>query len=93
MVLSRLDIATWCLTWSIAATVAAAGGLLVHRRPKQSIMVAAVAVAWVGLWFHELIRVPRLLGFTPDGDFHMATRRLRHVADCLGASVLVAPPG
>ena len=34
-------------------------------------VVAAAALAWTGLWFHELYRVPRLLGFTPDGDLFM----------------------
>jgi hypothetical protein len=28
-------------------------------------------VSWLGLWAHELHRVPRLLGLTPDGDLFM----------------------
>jgi hypothetical protein len=31
-------------------------------------VVVATAVSWLGLWVHELHRVPRLLGLTPDGD-------------------------
>jgi len=34
-------------------------------------VVVATAVSWLGLWAHELHRVPRLLGFTPDGDLFM----------------------
>jgi len=34
-------------------------------------VAAATAVSWLGLWVHELHRVPRLLGFTPDGDLFM----------------------
>lgn len=34
-------------------------------------MVSAAALAWGGLWVHELIRVPQLLGFTSDGDIFM----------------------
>jgi hypothetical protein len=34
-------------------------------------VVVATAVSWLGLWVHELYRVPRLLGFTPDGDLFM----------------------
>ena len=34
-------------------------------------VVVAIAVSWIGLWVHELHRVPRLLGFTPDGDLFM----------------------
>jgi hypothetical protein len=33
--------------------------------------VVATAVSWLGLWVHELHRVPRLIGFTPDGDLFM----------------------
>ena len=35
------------------------------------LVVAAAGLAWAGLWFHELYRVPRLLGFTPEGDLFM----------------------
>jgi hypothetical protein len=34
-------------------------------------VVVATAVSWLGLWVHELHRVPRQLGFTPDGDLFM----------------------
>lgn len=34
-------------------------------------VVVATAVSWLGLWVHEVHRVPRLLGFTPDGDLFM----------------------
>jgi len=34
-------------------------------------VVVATAVSWLGLWVHELHRVPRLLGFTADGDLFM----------------------
>ena len=34
-------------------------------------VVLATLVSWVGLWVHELHRVPTLLGFTPDGDLFM----------------------
>jgi hypothetical protein len=34
-------------------------------------VVVATAVSWLGLRAHELHRVPRLLGFTPDGDLFM----------------------
>ncbi|MDQ6876738.1 MAG: hypothetical protein M3082_03370 [Candidatus Dormibacteraeota bacterium] len=34
-------------------------------------VIVATAVSWLGLWVHELHRVPRLLGFTPDGDLFM----------------------
>ncbi len=34
-------------------------------------VVIATAVSWLGLWAHELHRVPRLIGFTPDGDLFM----------------------
>jgi hypothetical protein len=34
-------------------------------------VVVATAVSWLGLWVHELHRVPRLLGFTPVGDLFM----------------------
>ena len=33
--------------------------------------VAATSVSWFGLWVHELHRMPRLLGLTPDGDMFM----------------------
>lgn len=33
--------------------------------------VVATAISWLGLWVHELHRVPGLLGFTPDGDLFM----------------------
>jgi hypothetical protein len=35
----------------------------------------ATAVSWLGLWVHELYRVPRLLEFTPDGDLFMLPSR------------------
>lgn len=34
-------------------------------------IVVATGVSWLGLWIHELHRVPALLGFTPDGDLFM----------------------
>jgi hypothetical protein len=34
-------------------------------------VAVATAASWLGLWVHELHRVPRLLGFTPDGDLFM----------------------
>jgi hypothetical protein len=34
-------------------------------------LIAGTAISWIGLWIHELYRVPRLLGFTPDGDLFM----------------------
>jgi hypothetical protein len=34
-------------------------------------LIVAAAVSWLGLWAHELHRVPRLLGLTPDGDLFM----------------------
>ncbi len=34
-------------------------------------VVVVTAVSWLGLWVHELYRVPRLLGFTLDGDLFM----------------------
>ena len=34
-------------------------------------VVLATLVSWVGLWVHELHRVPTLVGFTPDGDLFM----------------------
>jgi hypothetical protein len=64
-------VAIWCLFWIVAATaVAVASYLIGWRIPKPVIVVAAV-LAWGGLWFHELFRVPHLLGFTPDGDLFM----------------------
>lgn len=63
--------AIWCLVWIAAATVVSAAGYMIRWRiPKQAVVVAA-AIAWGGLWFHELFRVPYLLGFTPDGDLFM----------------------
>lgn len=35
---------------------------------KSDRVVVATAISWLGLWAHELHRVPRLLGFNPDGD-------------------------
>ena len=35
-------------------------------RPQAVIL--ALAVAWLGLWAHELYRLPSRLGFTPDGS-------------------------
>lgn len=34
-------------------------------------VVVGTGVSWLGLWLHELHRVPALLGFTPDGDLFM----------------------
>lgn len=34
-------------------------------------IVLFAAISWLGLWVHELHRVPNLLGFTPDGDLFM----------------------
>ena len=34
-------------------------------------VVVATAVSWLGLWAHELHRVPRLFGLTLDGDLFM----------------------
>jgi hypothetical protein len=34
-------------------------------------VIACIAISWLGLWVHELHRVPALLGFTPDGDLFM----------------------
>ncbi len=34
-------------------------------------VIIATAVSWLGLWVHEVHRVPSLLGFTPDGDLFM----------------------
>lgn len=34
-------------------------------------VIVATAVSWLGLWAHELHRVPALLGLTPDGDLFM----------------------
>jgi hypothetical protein len=31
-------------------------------------IILALAVAWLGLWMHELYRVPSMLGLTPDGS-------------------------
>jgi hypothetical protein len=38
---------------------------------KLDRVVVATAVSWLGLWAHELHRVPKLFGFTPDGDLFM----------------------
>ena len=62
------DLALWCLSWMIAATVAAVGGYNIRWQISKPVPVIAAALAWGGLWFHELFRVPQLLGFTPDGD-------------------------
>lgn len=40
-------------------------------RVKTDRLVVASGVSWLGLWTHELHRVPALLGFTPDGDLFM----------------------
>jgi hypothetical protein len=63
--------ALWCLLWTDAATVAAIAGYMFRGPIPKSLTVVAAALAWGGLWFHELIRVPNLLGFTPDGDLFM----------------------
>jgi hypothetical protein len=34
-------------------------------------VVLFAAISWLGLWVHELHRVPALFGFTPDGDLFM----------------------
>jgi hypothetical protein len=34
-------------------------------------LVVCTAVSWMGLWVHEVHRVPQLLGLTPDGDLFM----------------------
>lgn len=34
-------------------------------------VVVGTGGSWLGLWLHELHRVPALLGFTPDGDLFM----------------------
>lgn len=34
-------------------------------------LVVFTALSWLGLWVHEIHRVPALLGFTPDGDLFM----------------------
>jgi len=34
-------------------------------------VIVATAVSWLGIWAHELHRVPALLGLTPDGDLFM----------------------
>ncbi len=36
------------------------------HRPLRIIL--ALAVAWLGLWVHELYRVPSMFGLTPDGS-------------------------
>jgi len=41
------------------------------ERPRIDRLVAATFISWVGLWIHEIYRVPVLLGFTPDGDLFM----------------------
>jgi len=43
------------------------------RRPPIKIdrVIIATAVSWLGLWVHEVHRVPSLLGITPDGDLFM----------------------
>jgi hypothetical protein len=64
-------IASWCIFWAIAATVAVTVGHGLSWRVSGRVLVIAAAFAWVGLWLHELVRVPRLLGFTPDGDLLM----------------------
>jgi len=64
-------IASWCISWAIAAMVAVAVGQRLPWPISARVLVMAAAFAWVGLWLHELVRVPRLLGFTPDGDLFM----------------------
>jgi hypothetical protein len=39
-----------------------------QTRAQPHVVVLALAVAWIGLWAHELFRVPSRLGFTPDGS-------------------------
>lgn len=34
-------------------------------------LIVCAVVSWLGLWIHEVHRVPALLGFTPDGDLFM----------------------
>jgi hypothetical protein len=34
-------------------------------------IVAATVISWVGLWIHEVHRVPGVLGLTPDGSLPM----------------------
>jgi hypothetical protein len=34
-------------------------------------VVLFATISWMGLWVHELHRVPALFGFTPDGDLFM----------------------
>lgn len=38
---------------------------------KVDRIVLAAFISWLGLWVHEVHRVPTLLGFTPDGDLFM----------------------
>jgi hypothetical protein len=38
---------------------------------KLDRVLVCTGVSWLGLWAHELHRVPALLGFTPDGDLFM----------------------
>jgi hypothetical protein len=39
-----------------------------QMRAQPHVVVLALGVAWLGLWAHELYRVPSRLGFTPDGS-------------------------
>jgi hypothetical protein len=48
--------------------MARGGGSAPAPLVKVDRVVIATALSWLGLWAHELYRVPRLLGFTPDGD-------------------------
>jgi hypothetical protein len=34
-------------------------------------MIVCTAMSWLGLWVHEVHRVPTLLGLTPDGSLFM----------------------
>lgn len=34
-------------------------------------MIVCTVISCVGLWVHEVYRVPQLLGFTPDGSVFM----------------------
>lgn len=69
--MNAIGVVPWCLLWIAAATVAFGGGYMVRWQVPTQVIVVAAALAWAGLWFHELFRVPYLLGFTPDGDLFM----------------------
>jgi hypothetical protein len=69
--MNATGVAIWCLLWTVASTVVAVAGYMVCWRIPKALTIIAAGLAWGGLWFHELYRVPHLLGFTPDGDLFM----------------------